>query len=425
MLRPLECLDAYAQRYGDPFTLGRSTEHPSVYFSNPAAIQQILSADTDCFDPRRRGVVPFLLGEHSLVYLQGQEHRRRRQLLSPPLHGERLRTFGDFIRATAERVTDAWTPGRAFGVRQSLQEVTLGVISGAIFGFDGGPRVEQLRQRFGSLLDSVTSPLTTMILTWGPQQDWGPLSPWGRMLRRKQRIDQLITDEIEHRRTNGGAPGSDILSLLMLARDRDGEALTEDELRDQVVTFLFAGHENTASALSWALYWIHRLPEVHEKIRREIDQLGERATPLEVARLPYLSALCEEVLRIYPGVLTVTRIPNAPFSVMSHRFEAGTALVCCVYLTHRRADLYPEPERFRPERFLERQYSAFEYLPFGAGPRRCLGMAFAEFEMKVVLATILSRWELTLPDRRLLKPVRREALTGPPRSLELLAVRRR
>jgi cytochrome P450 len=188
---------------------------------------------------------------------------------------------------------------------------------------------------------------------------------------------------------------------------------------------LFAGHENTASALSWALYWIHQLPEVHEKVCREIEQLGERATSVEIAQLPYLSAVCEEVLRIYPGVLTVTRILKSPFSVMGHRFDAGTALIPCVYLAHRREDLYPEPARFLPERFLERQYSQYEYLPFGAGPRRCLGRAFAQFEMKLVLATILSRWQLALPDRRPVKPVRREALTGPPRGLELVAVCRR
>lgn len=423
-LRPLESLDAYARRYGDPFALGRNTARPAVYFSNPAALEELLSADTSLFDTHRRGIVPFLLGENSLVYLDGQRHRRRRQLLSPPLHGERLRSYGDFIRTVTERVTDMWVPGQRFEVRQWIEGITLRVICGAIFGLEEGPRVEQLRRRFGALLNSVTRPVTTMILTRGPQQDWGSFSPWGRMLRRKQQIHQLITEEIAQRRSNDAA-GNDILSLLMSARDRDGEALTDDELRDQVVTFLFAGHENTASAISWALYWIHRLPEVREKLRRELDQLDERATPLDVAGLPYLTALVQEVQRIYPGVLTLTRIPKAPFSVMGQPYAAGTILVSCVYLTHRRPDLYPEPERFRPERFLERQYSAYEYLPFGAGPRLCLGMAFAHFEMKLVLAAILSRWEIALADPRPLTPVRREALTGPPRGLELVAASRR
>jgi cytochrome P450 len=201
----------------------------------------------------------------------------------------------------------------------------------------------------------------------------------------------------------------------MSARDEAGEPMTDVELRDELMTLLAAGHETTASALTWALYWIHKLPEVREKLLQELDSLGDNPNPSSIARLPYLSAVCSETLRIYPvALITFSRRVKVPLPLMGYEFEPGTLLTGCIYLTHQREDLYPEPKRFKPERFLERQFSPFEYLPFGGGSRRCVGAAFAVFEMKLVLATILQDKQLALADNRQVKPVRRGLTSTPP-----------
>jgi unspecific monooxygenase len=180
------------------------------------------------------------------------------------------------------------------------------------------------------------------------------------------------------------------------------------------MTLLIAGHETTATALTWALYWIHRLPDVKEKLLGELDSLGDEPDKSAIARLPYLNAVCSETLRIYPiAILAFPRIVKSLLQVMGYEFEPGTMLAPCIYLTHRREDLYPEAEQFKPERFLERQFSPYEYLPFGGGNRRCIGAAFALFEMKLALASILSRFELALADNRPVHPVRRGLTMAP------------
>jgi cytochrome P450 len=183
---------------------------------------------------------------------------------------------------------------------------------------------------------------------------------------------------------------------------------------------LVAGHETTASALSWGLYWIHYLPEVERKLRQELASLGDRLDPLEVIKLPYLSAFCWETLRIYPIALTTfPRLLKEPLEVMGYHFKAGTALMPCIYLVHHREDLYPQADQFQPERFLNRQYSPYEYFPFGGGDRRCLGMGLALMEMKLAIASILSQFQLILPDPKLLRPSRRGLTVAPPSNLRL------
>ncbi|MGB5974633.1 MAG: cytochrome P450, partial [Nodosilinea sp.] len=232
----------------------------------------------------------------------------------------------------------------------------------------------------------------------------------------------LIYAEIEERRAQTDSSGADILTLMMAARDDQGQPLSDGELHDELMTLLVAGHETTASALTWALYWVHWLPEVGDRLRQELD-LGPTPDPLSYPTLPYLTAVCNETLRIYPVAPTTgIRILSQPLTVAGYEFPAGAVLFLNVYLVHHREDLYPEPNTFRPERFLERQYSPSEFLPFGGGHRSCIGMAFALMEMKLVLATVLRHWELALPerDRRPLRPVRRGLTLAPPSSLRLI-----
>ncbi len=428
VFRPLEVLEERAKLYGETFVISKNTSPLVVYFTNPEAIQQIFTADPELFDTgSANDILLPLLGEHSLILLNGRSHQRQRRLLMPPFHGDRLRTYGQLICAITEQVISEWKVGQPFTVRASMQEISLQVILSAVFGLYEGQRFDQLRKILTSLLDSVGSPLSSMLLFFPSlQKDWGPLSPWGRFLRLKQQIDQLLIAEIQERRKQADSNRDDILSLLLAARDEAGEPMTDEELRDELLTLLFAGHETTASALAWALYWIDYLPEVQDKLLSELKTLPDNADSSAIARLPYLNAVCCETLRIYPiAISTFPRITKSPMEIMGYQFETGTVLLPSIYLIHQREDIYPEPKRFKPERFLERQFSPYEYLPFGGSNRRCIGLAFAQFEMKLVLATILSHCELKLASNRPVKPTRRGLTVAPPGNMQMVVTQRR
>lgn len=425
VLQPVAYLEDYGRKFGDFWAIG-SEEYPLVYVNHPEAIKAIFTADKEMFDSGRGngGVLSFLLGQNSLVLLDGLAHQRQRKLLMPPFHGEKLKTYGDLIVDISEKVSSEWQPGRSIRVRHYTQEITLRVILAAVFGISAGARYDQLRQLLTSLLDTTSYPLSSSLLFFQfLQKDWGNWSPWGRFLRTKQKIDQLLYAEIADRKSQQQLEGNDILTLLLDARDEEGNPMTEEELRDELMTLLVAGHETTASALAWALYWIHYLPEVERKLRQELASLGDRPDPLEIIKLPYLSAVCWETLRIYPIALTTfPRLLKEPLEVMGYHFKAGTALMPCIYLIHHREDIYPQADQFQPERFLNRQYSPYEYFPFGGGDRRCLGMGLALMEMKLAIASILTRFQLMLPNPKLLRPSRRGLTVAPPSNLRLKVI---
>jgi cytochrome P450 len=309
-----------------------------------------------------------------------------------------------------------------------MQEITLRVIFQVVFGLNQGEREQQLRPLITSLLNSFDTPLTSSLIFFPfLQKDWGAWSPWGRFLRLKQEIKKLIYAEIKERRDKISDLASfqsdnlDILSLLLLAKDEDGQGMTDEELHDNLISLLIAGHETTASALVWALYWINYIPEIRNKLLEELQCLGENTAPRDIVRLPYLNAVCAETLRIYPVVpAAFIRVPKSAIEIMGYQFPAGSALALSIYLLHQREDLYPQPKQFKPERFLERQYSAYEYLPFGGSNRRCLGSALALLEMKLVLANIVSRFELKLLNNRPIKPTRRGLTFAPPGKMQMV-----
>jgi cytochrome P450 len=425
--RPLELMETCVQRYGDIFTIRLGKLKPIVFVSNPQAIQEIFTAQSEQFEVGRgNGILQPLLGEQSLIMVDGDRHQRQRRLLIPPFHGDRMRAYGQLICDITEQVISQWELGEPFPVRPSIQQISLRVILNAVFGLDEGQRYQQLQQLLCSWLELTGSRWNSSLLFFRSlQRDLGAWSPWGRFVRQQQQIDQLLYAEIRERREQPDSSRADILSLLMSAHDEDGKPLTDAELHDELLTLLFAGHETTASALTWALYWIHHLPEVHERLLKELDTVGD-ADISAVARLPYLTAVCSETLRIYPvSLLTFARIVKSPLQLMGYQFEPGTWLAPCIYLTHQREDLYPEPKRFKPERFLERQFSPYEYLPFGGGSRRCIGMAFALLEMKLVLATVLSRYNLAIAGNHLVQPVRRGVTLAPSSGKWLVATAQR
>ncbi len=423
IFNPMSYMEASAKRYGDIFTLRLNL--PIVFVSNPLALQQILASDTKQFEAPSDWNTVFepSLGKNSVITLSGKAHQRQRQLLMPPFHGERMRTYGQVINDITENVFSQVQTGTPFNVRSITQAITLRVIMQAVFGLYEGSRAEELEKLLRLMLgEDAGSPMRTIILYFPIlQRDLGPLTSWGTFLRRRQQVDNLLYAEIGERRSQLDPSRTDILSLLMAARDEAGQAMTDEELRDELMTLLTAGHETTATALAWALYWIHKFPSVREKLLEELDSLGENPDPSTIFKLPYLDAVCSETLRIYPvGILTFPRVARTHVSLCGQEIEPGTVVIGSIYLTHHREDLYPEPKLFKPERFLERQFSPYEYLPFGGGARRCIGMAFALFEMKVALAKILSRWELALVDDRDLRAKRRGLVSGPERPIQIV-----
>ena len=423
VLQPIAYLEQLRDRYGDIFRMRASAFPQAVVLSDPEAIEAVFTADPNQFNTAiGNQLLQPLLGERSLVLLDGAAHRNRRKLMMPPFHGQQIQAYDQAMREIVQQVINQWMPDRPFSMYSAMQEISSRIVLRVVFGLEEGERYERLRQLLIEILDRFNSPWRSLPL-FLPQlrQDWGAWSPWGRFVRIKQTIRELLSAEIRERRLQPGQ--KDVLSLLLLARDEAGEAMTEAELEDQLITLLFAGHETTSASLAWAFYWIYSLPEVQKKVLAELADLDIEADSREIAKLPYLHALCSETLRIYPVLIfAFGRLTKIPFQVLNYEIPPGLVLEPCIYLLHHRPDLYPEPKQFRPERFLERQFSPYEYIPFGGGNRRCLGYAFAQFEMKLVLAKILRQVNLELIQKSLARPIRRGFTLVPSGGVRMVAV---
>lgn len=420
---PVGYMESAAQQYSDIFTTEIVGGKTLIFVSDPQAIQEVLNNDRKKFAAlgAQNRILQPLLGDYSVIMLDGDRHKRRRQLLMPPFHGERMRAYGQLICNLTEKVFSQLPTDKPFSARTAMQDISLQVILEAVFGLYEGERCQQLKRLLGLMTDLFRSPLTSSFLFFPfLQKDLGAWSPWGNFLRQRQQVDALLYAEIAERREQHNLERMDILSLLMSARDEQGNPMTDLELRDELMALMFAGHETTATAMSWALYWLHHLPDVREKLLQELDTLGESPDPMSISRLPYLTAVCNESLRIYPvGMLTFARVVQEPVELLGQHLEPDTVVFGCIYLTHHRQDLYPEPDRFKPERFLDHQFSPFEFMPFGGGARRCIGEALAMLEMKLVVATILSRYQLTLADRQPERPQRRGVTLAPARGVKM------
>jgi cytochrome P450 len=416
LFQPLETIEARRQAYGDDYRVSQPDAKPAlVYFSSPQALEAIFTAKPEQLGAGRGNqILKELIGEHGIVLLEGAAHQRQKQLLMPPFHGDRMRSYAQVIQSITTEVIRSWQVGTTFAVRPIMQSISLQVILRAVFGLEEGQRYEQLRQTMSRMLDGFGSPLGAMFLFYPfLQQEWG-WSPWGKFLQRRQQVDDLLYAEIRDRRHQPNSDRTDILALLMATRDTEGQPMSDVELRDELITLLFAGHETTASALAWALYWIVSLPDVRTKLLAEIEAVGIDADPMVIARLPYLQAICQETLRLYPIALSAfPRIVKQPIEIVGYGLEPGTVIMPSIYLAHHRESVYPEPKQFRPERFLGRQYSPYEYLPFGGGDRRCIGAAFALFEMKLVLFQMVSHFQMSLVNSKPIRPIRRGITVAP------------
>jgi cytochrome P450 family 110 len=403
----LQTLEDCAEQYGDIFAVRASNEPPKIICSHPQGIREIFTANPNLFDSGKNNVnlQPFV-GKNSIALLDGERHRRQRKLLMPPFHGERMRTYGELIWDITERVCQKWQEDKPVLIRSCMQDLTLQIILRAVFGLDEGDRFQALKVLLIKGLNSHGF-------------------AWDNLLHLRHQIDALIYQEIHQRRQQKDSDRTDILALLLAARDEVGEPMSDLELRDELMTLLIAGHETTSSALSWAFYWIHYTPNVLDKLQQELDTIDLNSNPLKFSQLPYLNAVCQETLRYYPiTVFTFSRILKSPFQIMGYQFEPGTIVSPCPYLTHHRKDIYCKPKRFLPERFLDKQYSPYEYYPFGGSNRRCIGMAFAQFEMKLILAKILTRFRLKFSNLNDIAPVLYGVAISPPQSMQAIAVKK-
>ncbi len=425
ILNPTGYLQTNQRRYSDLFrsqVIGLGND--VILTSNPEILQYILTHDRKEFTAPStfNKLLRPLIGDYSVVMLDGDRHRQRRQLVMPSFHGERLKVYGDLTCRITQEVMEKLPVNQPFLAREIMQDISLKVIMEAVFGVTKGERYEALQENMTTLLDLFNSPVTSAFLFFPfLQKDWGSRSPWSRFLCQRQALDTLIYAEISDRRANPDPDRTDILSLLMFAKDEQGNQIRDQELRDELIALLMAGHETTASSMAWTLYWLHSTPEVKDKLIQELNTLTPDAEGMEIFRLPYLTAVGNETLRLCPpGMLTFPRLAQEKVEVAGYIFEPGDTVLGCIYLTHLREDLYPNPQQFNPQRFLDRQYTPYEFMPFGGGSRRCMGEALAQFEMKLVIATIMSEYRLKLADTHPEKPQRRGLTLAPTRGVKMI-----
>ena len=426
LFRPLEFTEQRSKKYGDFYQMVFKNAPPTIVTSNPKAIEEIFTASPDKFEVGKSNkMLSFLVGDNSLLLLDGKQHRNHRRLLMPPFHGESLHECSKKIVEITRKVSDRLEVDKPFNVRSLTQEITMRVILSVVFGIDSGTRCDRLRELLTNLLETFNNPLNSSLIFFPVlQKDWGKLSPWGRFLLLQQEIKSLIYAEIKERRellASGQIETKDIFTLLLLAKDENGVGMSDEELHDELITLLFAGHETTASALAWVFYWIHYFPEVREKLRFELNNYQEESDNGNINNLTYLNAVISETLRIYPiAASAFPRIFTKSMSIMGYDLEPNTWSLVSIYALHHREDLYPNSKQFDPQRFINKTYSNYEYIPFGGGNRRCIGSALALLEMKLVTTTILANFELNLTGDRPMKPVRRGLTIAPPASFKMI-----
>lgn len=420
VMDPLSLLEGHRDRLGDLFYINRN----GIIAGHPDYIREIFERDgQELSSPGTfNALLQPLLGDQSVLLLSGDHHRRRRKLLMPPFHGKALQSYGTTIQAIAQEVLHQFQPGQKIIARNAAQTLTLRVIMETVFGLRGGDHYDAMAPLLTQMVDMTATPAKSMFLFFRfLQQSWGP---WGKFERSREQLDRLVYQELADRRAaerNGNSGDhADIFSLLLAARDEDGNPMTDQELRDELMTLLFAGHETTATAIAWAMYWIHANPQCLRKLRAELDTLPDGTPPMELLKQPYLMAVCKESLRIYPVAIALfPRFVEASFVMGGHYIPAGQAVMGSAYLVHHRQDLYPDSKTFRPDRFLKRQFTATEFIPFGGGSRRCIGSALAMAELAISISTWVKYGEFELKESGPIKPERRGVTLGPKGGVKL------
>ncbi len=396
-------LYACQDRYGDMFTVRIAYEGTWVMLADPAAIKQVFTGDPKVFHAGEGNqILEPVLGKSSVLVLDEKPHMSQRKLLLPPFHGTRMQGYEQTMSEIAEREIETWPSGTPYKLRPRMQAMTLEIILQTVFGVREGERMGELRAALRDFLDLTTDPKILLpLLLVGPSR----ARKFGPFRRRVERVDELIYREIaERRRADDIEERDDVLSMLVAARHEDGSPMRDEEMRDELLTLMVAGHETTATSLAWAVERLSRNPDKLERLRAEVLE----------GREEYLTATIQETLRLRPVISIVLRKLTEPVEIGGYELPAGVSVAPCVYLVHRNPEIYPEPQRFLPERFLDNPPGTYTWIPFGGGVRRCLGASFAQFEMAVVLKELVKRHQIRPADP---KPERvfRRAITETPR----------
>jgi len=385
---PLGFLSGQQRRYGDIFTVRFPFFGQIVYVAHPDLVKVVFTGAPSVFHAGEANatVLEPALGPHSVLTLDDEPHMRQRTLLLPPFHGERISRYEELITAMPRREMESWPVGEPSPLRPHTQRITLAVIMRAVFGVHDEERLA----RFERLIDDFARRVG-VITSFPMLRRNFPGSPWPRFLHSRAALDEFLYEEIRLRRAEPGhEERDDVLSLLLSARDEDGEAMSDQELRDEMVTVLGAGHETTATGLAWAVERLVRNPAVLAKLRESLAA-GEDE---------YLNATVKETLRARPVIVDVARKLKAPATIGGYELAAGQFVLPAIAALHYRDDLFPEPEEFRPERFLDGKADNYAWIPFGGGVRRCIGAAFAEYEMRTILREFVERAELRAVDQK-------------------------
>jgi len=375
---PLRFFPRLRERHGDIFTVSFPDFRRVVYLAEPSLIRELFTGDPAQLHAGEANatVLEPAVGPRSVLTLDDGEHMRQRKLLLPPFHGKAVERYREIIREAAQRDLATWPVGEPFGVRPRTQSITLEVILRAVYGLSDPARFARARSVIGEFAKRSDALLLPSFMKRGRR------GPWGRFIRSRHALDALVYEEIALRRSHADGDGrEDVLSLLMRAQHDDGSPLSDRELRDELVTIVGAGHETTATALAWAVERLVRHPDAMARLREDADG-------------SYTDAVIRETLRSRPVLVDVARKLTAPLAVGGYELPTGTLVLASITGLHAREDLYPDPDAFRPERFLGEPPGTYTWIPFGGGVRRCLGAAFAQEEMRIVLREIATRADL-------------------------------
>jgi cytochrome P450 len=421
---PFRFLDGCARRYGDWFTVRVPGVSPFVFTSDPAAVREVFLGDPDALhagDANR--LLGAFMGARSSLFLDAPEHLRQRRLLLPAFHGEQVASHADAMRTAADNAIASWPIGQQFAIHPQMRTITFETIIRAVFGFADDASGSALRSLMKELFALYSSRLGTLLSLPAMRIDAGPWSPWGRATRLTRQIDSILYAEFAKRRKEGVEGRADVLSILLTARYEEGQPLPDAVIRDEMYTLMLAGHETTAATMAWMVNRLLTNPNVMERARAEVLSVlnGAQLDASHVGKLKFVEAVINETMRLDPVIPNFGRTLTRPLTIAGRQLPAGVTIAPCIYLVHRRPELWPNPDQFNPDRFVESRQSPYTFLPFGGGPRRCLGAALASYQMKIVIAEILSRVRLKPVDGYTAHATRRGIAFAPSEGLPVIA----
>jgi cytochrome P450 len=401
--RPVAFLEQCRARYGKRFTIRLLATPPFVMLSEPDEVKQVFTAPPEVLHPGEGArILEPIVGPSSVILLDEGDHLEQRKLMLPAFHGEKMEQLSGLMAEVAEREVASWPHGETVALHARFQDLTLEIILRAVFGLDPGERLDALRERLTGILAFGDRPAS---LLPAARLRLGGRGPWERFMRLRKEADALVFELIEERRPDDGER-DDVLAMLLAARHEDGSPMSREELRDELMTLLVAGHETTASELAWAFERLARAPAVLARLREEIDSNDGDA---------YLTATIQETLRRRPVLPNAApRLVKQAVQIGGWNYPPGVCMVANAYLIHHDPEIYADPYAFRPERFLDEAPGTYTWIPFGGGRRRCLGASFATLEMKIVLRAVLAGTEVRPAGDRL-ELTRRRSITLSPR----------